>query len=75
YAMYAVCKCGEALKYIPVERRDFDLCKAAIVNDPNSIRYVPEEFKKQIMDNITGRTDWLRYLFDDGYFSDILCEK
>lgn len=73
--MYAVCKCGEALKYIPVERRDFDLCKAAIVNDPNSIRYVPEEFKKQIMDNITGRTDWLRYLFDDGYFSDILCEK
>lgn len=74
YAMYAVCKCGETLKYIPIERRDFDLCRAAITDDPNAMRYVPEEFKEQIVKKITGRTDWLRYLFDDGYFSDILSE-
>lgn len=74
YAMFAVCKCGETLKYIPVERRDFDLCKAAIRDDPNAMRYVPDEFKEQIVEEITGRTDWLRYLFDDGYFSDILCD-
>ncbi len=74
YATLAVCKCGETLKYIPVERRDFDLCRAAIEDDPNAMRYVPDEFKEQIVEEIKHRTNWLRYLFDDGYFSDILSE-
>lgn len=74
YATLAVCKCGETLKYIPVERRTFRLCKCAVEDDPNAMRYVPDEFKEQIVEGIKHCSDWLRYLFDDGYFSDILCE-
>lgn len=72
YALIAIAKCGEALKYIPMEKRNYDLCEAAVMDNSNAMLYVPDEFKEQIINTIKKRPDWLRFVFDDGYFSDML---
>lgn len=71
YSLTAVCKCGKALKYIPVERRTYEMCRAAIEDDPDAMLYVPDEYKQQIIDDIRKRNDWIKYIFDDGYLSDL----
>ena len=74
YALIAVCKCGEALKYVPMAKRNYILCEAAVEDDPNSIMYVPDEHKEKIIEGLKKRSDWLRYVFDfnNEKFSDSL---
>lgn len=77
YALIAVCKCGEALKYVPVAKRNYILCEAAVQDDPNSIMYVPDEHKEKIIEGLKKRSDWLRYVFDfnNEKFSDSLIDS
>ena len=71
YALTAVCKCGEALRYVPMEMRTENMCQAAVEDNPDAILYVPDEYRQQIIENIRERNDWIKYIFDDGYLSDL----
>ena len=71
YALTAVCKCGKALRYVPMEMRTEYMCQAAVEDNPDAILYVPDEYRQQIIENIRKRNDWIKYIFDDGYLSDL----
>lgn len=71
YALTAVCKCGKALRYVPIELRTDYMCQAAVEDDPDAMIYVPDEYKQQIIENMRKRNDWIKYIFDDGYLSDL----
>lgn len=75
YSMVAVSGKGSALKYVPIEKRDYNMCKVAVVNDSNAIVYVPEEYKEKLADDIKRRNDWLKFVFDDSYFADFLLNE
>ena len=72
YAITAVCKNGKTLRFIPMEKRTLYMCQAAVEDDPEAMLYVPEKFRKQIIEEVRQRSDWIRYIFDDIYFSDLL---
>lgn len=71
YALTAVCKCGKALKFVPVEMRTDYMCQAAVEDDPDAILYVPDELKQQIIETVRKRNDWIKYIFNGGYLSDL----
>ena len=71
YALTAVCKCGKALRYVPIELRTDYMCQAAVEDDPDAMIYVPDEYRQQIIENMRKRNDWIKYIFDDGYLSDL----
>lgn len=71
YAMIAVCTKGDTLKYIPAEKRNYRMYEAAVTSDPNTLIYVPDKFKDQIIENVKKRNDRLRFIFYDGYLSDM----
>lgn len=75
YSLIAVAGKGSALKYVPMEKRDYNKCEAAVVNDSNAIVYVPEEYKKKLANDIKRRNDWLKFVFDDSYFADFLLNE
>lgn len=75
YAMIAVARCGDVIRYVPKHKRSFEICNAAVTQNIDTLLYVPEEFKEQIIGNIRKRPDFLTRIFNDGYFSEMLLEK
>lgn len=59
------------LIYVPMEMRTENMCQAAVEDNPDAILYVPDEYRQQIIENIRERNDWIKYIFDDGYLSDL----
>ena len=47
------------------------MCQAAVEDDPDAILYVPDELKQQIIETVRKRNDWIKYIFNGGYLSDL----
>lgn len=71
YAYVAIGGDGDALKYIPMSKRTYRMCKEAVGRSADALLYVPEEFKEKLISEIKGRRDILKYIFNGDYFSDM----
>ena len=72
YSMVAVCSCGKTLRYIPMEKRDYRMCCAAVEDDPEAMLYVPDEYKERVVKDIRSRNHWIKYIFENDFLADML---